>query len=105
MTDEELKTWVYVSVGAASVCWTDMAGTGVFREDKATEVAENLLKVIRRHEQDVREDIAKRIRKMEVAYPRIWDGKRLVGREMAAKVALEGSYTEDKMLEKGTSPP
>jgi polyhydroxyalkanoate synthesis regulator phasin len=105
MTDEELKTWVYVSVGAASVCWTDMAGQGVFREDKATEVAENLLKVIRRHEQDVREDIAKRIKKMTPDYPEIYDHKILVGRVLAARVALEGSYTEDKMLERGTTPP
>lgn len=99
MTDEELKTYVYTGVGAASACWEGGTGAAVFREDLATEVAEHLLKVIRRHEQDVMEDIARRIRKMKPGYPQTWDGKVLVGRSMAAKVALEDSYVEDAMVE------
>jgi hypothetical protein len=47
---ENLTEAVYMAVGAASVCWEDMSGTGVFRDDRASQVAEDLLKYIREHQ-------------------------------------------------------
>lgn len=44
---ESLKEAVYQAVGAASVCWDDMEHAGVFQEQQATEVAEDLLSWIR----------------------------------------------------------
>lgn len=38
---------VYQSVGAASVCWENMSGTGVFQESDARDVAENLIEWVR----------------------------------------------------------
>jgi hypothetical protein len=34
---------VYQTVGAASVCWESMSGTGVFQDHQAREVADDLL--------------------------------------------------------------
>jgi hypothetical protein len=44
---DDLTAAVYQAVGAASVCWSDMTGTGTFREDRARHVAEELLSYIR----------------------------------------------------------
>ncbi len=37
---------VGLSIGAASVCWSDMSGTGVFRDDKARAIMDALLERI-----------------------------------------------------------
>lgn len=34
---------IYQAIGAGSVCWEDMSGTGVFQDDRATAIAEGLL--------------------------------------------------------------
>lgn len=41
--EQSLREVVYIAMGAASVCWDNPAGAGVFREDVATQVAEDLL--------------------------------------------------------------
>lgn len=41
-----LTAAVYQAVGAASVCWENMSGTGVFDDVRAREVAERLLRFI-----------------------------------------------------------
>lgn len=38
---------VHLAVGAASVCWESMEGTGVFQDDRAREIAEALLERIK----------------------------------------------------------
>lgn len=43
---EDLTAAVYQAVGAASVCWETMEGTGVFQEAQARNVAEDLLAYI-----------------------------------------------------------
>ena len=43
---EDLRQAVYQAVGAASVCWESMAGTGVFSTTKACEVADALLQYV-----------------------------------------------------------
>lgn len=45
-THESLVSVVYQAVGAASVCWENMSGTGVFDDVRAREVAEDLLEKI-----------------------------------------------------------
>lgn len=38
-----LESAVAQAVGAASVCWESMEGTGVFQEDRATEIVKALM--------------------------------------------------------------
>lgn len=40
---KSLETAVYEAIGAASVCWENMSGTGIFQEDRARDIAEQLL--------------------------------------------------------------
>lgn len=42
MTKDELKTAVFESLGAASVCWEKMSGTGVFESTRCTEIGNAL---------------------------------------------------------------
>lgn len=42
-----LESAVFQALGAASVCWESMAGTGVFDSDQAKEIGEALLAEIR----------------------------------------------------------
>jgi len=42
----DLRTAVYQAMGAASVCWKPMEGTGVFQEARAGQIAEELLFLI-----------------------------------------------------------
>lgn len=44
-----LTSAVYQAIGAASVCWENPGGAGVFDSDRAAEIAEALLTEIRRH--------------------------------------------------------
>ena len=48
-----LTSAVYQAIGAASVCWENPAGAGVFDSDRAAEVAEALLSKIREHQDPV----------------------------------------------------
>lgn len=41
---------VYQAIGAASVCWSDMKGTGVFEDRKARDIANALLDFINGHD-------------------------------------------------------
>lgn len=43
---ESLEQAVGESLGAASVCWEDMSGTGVFQSDKAHAALDRLLAYI-----------------------------------------------------------
>lgn len=43
---ESLSQAVHEAVGAASVCWENMSGTGVFDDTRAREVAQGLLDYI-----------------------------------------------------------
>jgi hypothetical protein len=43
---ESLTNVVYQAVGAASTCWESLSDTGVFQEDRARAVAEDLLEKI-----------------------------------------------------------
>jgi hypothetical protein len=38
---------VYQTVGAASVCWEDMSGTGIFQDQQAKDAAESLIQWVR----------------------------------------------------------
>jgi hypothetical protein len=40
---------IYEALGAASVCWEDMTGTGEFQERRAREIGEAVLEYIRTH--------------------------------------------------------
>ncbi len=48
-----LEEAVYQAVGAASVCWDNIQGAGVFDDRQATQVAEDLLAAIRQWMNDV----------------------------------------------------
>jgi hypothetical protein len=43
-----LEEAVYQAIGAASVCWDNVQGAGVFDEQQASSVAKDLLSVIRK---------------------------------------------------------
>jgi hypothetical protein len=43
-----LESLVYQAIGAASMCWTNMRGAGEFDSARAIEVAEALLREIRK---------------------------------------------------------
>ena len=40
---------VHQAVGAGSVCWENMVGTGVFNEEQARAISEGLLKFLHDH--------------------------------------------------------
>jgi hypothetical protein len=42
-TNQALTHAIYEGVGAASACWDNLSGAGVFRDDQARQVAEHLL--------------------------------------------------------------
>lgn len=42
-----LETCVYEALGAASVCWEPMDGSGVFQSERAQAIGEQLLERIR----------------------------------------------------------
>lgn len=42
-----LDSAVYQAIGAASICWTNMRGAGIFDSARAIEVAEALLRELR----------------------------------------------------------
>jgi hypothetical protein len=42
-----LKAAVYQALGAASVCWESMNGTGIFQDQRAVEIGERLIDFIR----------------------------------------------------------
>ncbi len=46
MNEETLREAVYNLIGQASMCWSETP-TGVFREDKATELGESFLLYLR----------------------------------------------------------
>jgi hypothetical protein len=41
-----IESAVFQALGAASVCWSDMSGTGVFEDQRAKEIGETLLAFI-----------------------------------------------------------
>lgn len=41
-----LESAVFQALGAASVCWESLEGTGIFDSDRAREIGERLLEVI-----------------------------------------------------------
>lgn len=43
----DLNTKVFQAIGAASACWENLAGAGVFDSDQAKRVADDLLTYIR----------------------------------------------------------
>lgn len=47
-----LEAAVFQAVGAASVCWESMEGTGVFQDDRARAIAEALLVLIAQRQAD-----------------------------------------------------
>lgn len=47
-----LQAAVYQAIGAASVCWEHMTGTGIYDDGRAVEIAEALLERIRAHAED-----------------------------------------------------
>ena len=46
---EDLNQAVFMSIGAASVCWESMSGTGVFDDQRARQVGEELVAYIEDH--------------------------------------------------------
>lgn len=45
----DLEQAVGLTIGAASVCWENMNGTGVFESDRAKELLDQLVDYIERH--------------------------------------------------------
>ena len=45
----DLNTKVFQAIGAASACWENLAGAGVFDSDRAKQVADDLLTFIRQN--------------------------------------------------------
>lgn len=46
---EDIKAAVYQAIGVGSVCWEDLSGAGVFNDQLAREVGEELLERIEAH--------------------------------------------------------
>lgn len=44
-----LETAVFQALGAASVCWDSMDGTGVFQSDRAKEIGDTLVAYVKEH--------------------------------------------------------
>ena len=44
-----LQEAVFQALGAASVCWDDMSGTGVFQSDRAKQIGDELMVFIMHH--------------------------------------------------------
>lgn len=42
-----IESAVFQALGAASVCWEEMSGTGTFQSDRAKEIGEALIERIR----------------------------------------------------------
>lgn len=51
--DVDLEEAVYAALGAASVCWESMAGTGVFQSDEASAIGEELVRFVQQEIQVV----------------------------------------------------
>ena len=43
LEDKHIEEAVYTALGAASVCWEKMEGTGVFQDDRARAIGEQLM--------------------------------------------------------------
>jgi hypothetical protein len=46
---DTIETKIQVAIGAASMCWEDPAGAGVFDSERAAEIAGKLLAEVRRY--------------------------------------------------------
>ena len=53
---KDLHEAVHLAVGAASVCWEDMSGTGVFQDDHARVVAQALIQYVEANYWPIPED-------------------------------------------------
>lgn len=51
--DMRIRSAVFQALGAASVCWECMDGTGIFQSDRALAIGEALLDVLREAGLDV----------------------------------------------------
>lgn len=49
VTRGQLETAVNVAIGAASVCWESMSGTGTFQSDRAHQISEELIDICLRY--------------------------------------------------------
>ena len=45
---DSIDSLIHLAIGAASVCWEDMSNTGVFREDRARAIAQQLKEELKR---------------------------------------------------------
>lgn len=43
--DDTVQDMIYQALGAASVCWTDMEGTGVFMDERAKQIGDELMEI------------------------------------------------------------
>lgn len=46
---EDLEEAVFTSLGAASACWEDIAGAGVFESDRCKQIGDGLVAWIKNH--------------------------------------------------------
>lgn len=60
---EDLRQAVYEAVGAASVCWESMEGTGVFDTTRASAVADALLQYVNERYQRVNHEALQAMRR------------------------------------------
>lgn len=47
LKDKDLETAVFESLGAASACWDNLEGAGVFQSERCKEVGDQLLERIK----------------------------------------------------------
>jgi hypothetical protein len=47
LENEDLETAVYIAIGAASACWENLEGAGVFESEKAKHIGDQLLEKVR----------------------------------------------------------
>jgi hypothetical protein len=49
MTRQALTEIVGMGIGAASVCWEDMSGTGIFQSDRAAHLVDEIMRAVEQH--------------------------------------------------------
>lgn len=44
---KDLETVVFVAIGAATACWENLSGAGLFESDRAKEIADELVDILK----------------------------------------------------------
>ena len=63
---DSLRSVIAEAIGAASVCWENMEGTGIFDEQRATEILEEVVTWVDDHYAPLLEPVTERLVKKDV---------------------------------------